>query len=299
MSSPVPAPGEPAADVAAVVLAWNQAEVTRECVEAIACLVGHVYVVDNNSQPQQAALLAELVSDRVSVLANTENLGYAGGCNVGIEAAMRLGAASILVMNNDAFPGRNGVRGLAERLEENPKAGAVGPAMVHYATGELLHLACDVDPKSGRTLWRDRGTPLDDLGVEPVPTGYISGEAMLVRREAIEDIGAFDPRYFCYYEDVDWSVRARCAGWELEVLPTVVWSHMVGSSATAMTSVLYISRNRVLFLRRALRRSRLAAALGSAPGTARTCISLAIRGHVGIAIRGALGGWLAGCMAQT
>ena len=218
--------------VAAVVLNWNQAELTTESVGAVRGQVDHVFVVDNDSRPTDRELLARLVDSDTTLVVNPRNLGYAGGSNEGVFAAVRASFDAILIMNNDAFPDPGSIRALRDRLAVAPTVAAVGPAVVERHTRRVLHADCSLDPDTGRAEWARTGAQLESLGTDPLATGYISGEAMLVRREAVEQIGMFDPRYFCYYEDVDWGIRAARAGWRLEVVPTAIFEHVGGATSS-------------------------------------------------------------------
>src|SRR3989442_1046510 len=89
--------------VAAVILNWNQAELTVQCIECVRRQVDHVYVVDNDSHPSDRAVLEEMADDRSTLLVNPVNGGYAAGCNRGVSAAVKARFTYVLIMNNDAF----------------------------------------------------------------------------------------------------------------------------------------------------------------------------------------------------
>jgi hypothetical protein len=127
-----------------------------------------------------------------------------------------------------------------------------------------------------------------------MPTGYLSGEVMLVRSAVIEKIKMFDERYFCYYEDVDWSIRARKAGWALEVVPQSIFEHIVSASSVGQIGAYFRARNLPLMLRLAFGRTRLAALVLAAPAELVAFGVLLRRRQLALAFRGVVGGWLAG-----
>jgi GT2 family glycosyltransferase len=290
----VPAPAPVLGSVAAVILNWNQACLTLECVASVRSEVDHVYVVDNGSDPRDRALLSGLKDDRTTLIVNHENLGYAGGCNIGVEGALVAGFKAVLVMNNDAFPDPGSVRLLADRLDTAPWVGAVGPTVVQRHTRKVLHAWCSLDERTGRARWSETGAEYETLGIMPVPTGYLSGEAMLIRSEVIRKVGMFEPRYFCYYEDVDWSIRASRAGWRLEVVPQAVFEHVVGATSAGNIGNYYRARNLPLMLRTTCGRGRPAAFILSLPTELLWFGALLRRRRSALAFRGVLGGWLAG-----
>lgn len=287
-----------AATVAAVIPNWNQAELTRRCVAALHPQVDQIFVVDNHSEPEDIARLHTLARDGLTIISSGRNGGYAAGCNLGVEAAIRTGVDTVLVMNNDAFPDPGSVRVLRERLEMDRGLAAVGPAVVRCGTREVLHAACRLDLPWGRSRWPDRGATLDALDSTPVETDYLSGEAMLIRAAAVRDIAMFDERYFCYYEDVDWSLRARRSGWKLEVCPAAVFEHVLGGSDAGHVGVYLRARNLPLFLRVACGRRRAMALLLSAPAEMLAFASLLRRRRVDLAFRAVIGGWLSGVVMR-
>jgi GT2 family glycosyltransferase len=288
------APPRAKSDIAAVVLNWNQAQLTLQSVASVRTQVDHVYVVDNGSRPSDRAQLYDGVDDNTTIIASPTNVGYAAGCNRGVEAAMQAGYLAILIMNNDAFADPGSIRPLLARLEAAPSVGAVGPVVVRHATRKVLHAACTLDLRFGRAGWLQYEASLDTLDKAPVATEYLSGEAMLIRSEVIESIEMFDERYFCYSEDADWSLRARRAGWTLEVIPESVFEHMVSVTSAGLAGAYYRARNVPLFLRLATGRTRLAALFLALPAELISFAALVRHGHIVIAFRGVVVGWLVG-----
>jgi GT2 family glycosyltransferase len=285
--------------VAAVILNWNQAEMTRECVASVLPQVDHIYVVDNGSHASDRELLHGLDDEKTTVLVNATNLGYAGGCNRGVFAAVDAGFDAVLIMNNDAFPDPGSIAPLLARLEADPGLAAVGPVVVQRGTREVLHAACALEIRTGRARWLQRGTPLAELGHRPIPTAYLSGEVILVRSGVVRSLGMFDERYFCYYEDVEWGLRARRAGLRLEVVPDGVFEHVVGGTSAGLVGMYYRARNLPLFLRIALGRTRLASLAISAPVELLFVISLARRRRFSLIVLGVLRGWMAGVALRS
>lgn len=284
---------------AAVILNWNQAQLTLRSVASVRTQVDHMYIVDNGSNPSDRAQLQDGVDDDTTIIVNSTNAGYAAGCNRGVDAAMQAGFAAILIMNNDAFADAGSIRPLLARLAAAPSVGAVGPVVVRYGTRKVLHAACSLSLRSGRGRWLQYEASLETLDKAPVVTEYLSGEAMLIRSEVIKSVKMFDERYFCYSEDADWSLRARRAGWTLEVVPESVFEHMVSVSSAGLTGAYYRARNVPLFLRLATGRTRLSALILALPAEFMSFAVLVRHGHIVIAFRGVVAGWLIGVMMRV
>lgn len=245
--------------VVSVVLNWNGGPDTAECLRSLARLEGvdhEPIVVDNGSTDRSVELLRREFPN-LRIVETGANLGFAGGVNRGIAAALALGAEFIWLLNNDATIAPDALAALVAVLQERPDAGfacskillADRPDVLWYAggtcetpTGFMLHHG------QGET---DRGQ-YDHVG----DLESACGCSLLVRRRTVEAIGPMPEEYFLYWEDVAWSAKARAAGWTIAFAPdSRVW-HKVGASlASSATSgellrARYLMRNRILFHRR-------------------------------------------------
>lgn len=212
-----------------------------------------IVVVDNGSERDEAAQLRERYPD-VTVLRSEENLGFAGGNNLGIAAAT---GAYLLFLNNDTEVGDDTLHHLCQTLDEDPSIGAVCPKIRFFAPPRNIQFAgyTPLTPVTLRNALIGFGCP-DDGGFDtPHETPYAHGAAMMVRREAVERAGRMPEEYFLYYEELDWSVRIREAGYRIAYDPRCTVFHKE-SATTGQASPLrtyYLTRNRLLFARRNLR----------------------------------------------
>jgi len=222
--------------VGIVILNWNRPLDTIACLESLTATTyenRHVIVVDNGStdgSPQQ--ILAAVPG--VELLVNSRNLGFAAGANVGIAQALKLGAKYVLLLNNDTVVAPDFLEPLVAICEGDPYVGIVGPKVYYYGTLQIF--SNGGWPRRALPLVVRLVTPLGredpaDLGPElPQEVGYIWGQAMLIRREVLEQIGLFDPDFFMYYEDCDFCFRASQAGFRLFYVPrSRIW-HKIGRS---------------------------------------------------------------------
>lgn len=209
--------------VAIVVVNWNRPLDTIECLESLSHITYGNYtvtLVDNGSDDGSPKQIRVAVPS-VEVLVNPSNLGFAAGINVGIARALELDAAYVLLLNNDTVVNPDFLEPLVAICEEDHQVGVVGPTVYCFGTRRLF--------SSGG--WPRRFLPLLVRQVRPMvheedgPSGfpqeiaYVWGQAMLIRGEVFERIGVFDPRFFMYYEDCDFCLRASQAGFRVFYVP--------------------------------------------------------------------------------
>ena len=211
-----------------------------------------VIVVDNASLNDEASLIAQRYP-QVKVIRSPKNLGFAGGNNLGIRAAH---GKYLFFLNNDTLlrPQTSDLRPLIARLESSEKIGAVCPKIRFSWDDNPIQFA-GYTPLSRITMRnRSIGFGEADQGQydTPHPTPYAHGAAMMVKREVIEKAGLMPECYFLYYEELDWSLMIRRAGYDIWYEPATTVFHKE-SQATGQHSPLrtyYITRNRLLFVQR-------------------------------------------------
>ena len=209
-------------------------------------------VVDNGSKADEASMLKHQFPN-IKVIRSDRNLGFAGGNNLGIKDAA---ANFLLFINNDTYVKDNSFIHLVERMKKESVLGGISPKIL-FADQEKLIQFAGYTPLSPVTL-RNRliGFKEQDSGQydHPISTPYLHGAAMLIRREAIEKVGGMPEIYFLYYEELDWSVQLRRAGYRLEYNPSAVVYHKESSSVgqESPLKAFYMTRNRLLFAKRNL-----------------------------------------------
>ena len=216
-----------------------------------------VIVVDNASKEDEATIIEQRYP-QVKVIRSKENLGFAGGNNLCIQAAH---GKYLFFLNNDTLLRckKEDVRckmfqPLIDRLESSPKIGMVSPK-IRFSWGANPIQYAGYTPLSKITL-RNRaigcGEPDHGQYDTAHPTPYAHGAAMMVKREVIEKAGLMPECYFLYYEELDWSMMMRRAGYDIWYEPAMTVYHKE-SQTTGQQSPLrtyYITRNRLLFVKR-------------------------------------------------
>jgi GT2 family glycosyltransferase len=223
----------------AVVLAFNQLEYTRECLRSLQGLdpaPDVVLLVDNGSTDGTTdRVRAEF--PHVEVLALEENRYFAGGVNAGLDRALAAGAGSVLLLNNDLVMESGALGILRASLESDPRRGAVSPKLFYYEPPDRIWFAGGIVSR-GSGLVRHRGVNRKDDAFRdgPLALDYVSGAAVLLSRAALQKTGLLDPDYIIYVEDVDWSARARAAGFTLWYEPSARgWHHVSVTSGGGLT----------------------------------------------------------------
>jgi GT2 family glycosyltransferase len=196
-----------------------------------------VLIVDNGSPGPSAA-------DHLRL---PENRGFAGGMNAGIDRLRAEGCDRFLLLNSDAVLERGCLRALAAALDD-PTRGAAGPVILREADGRIESRGVRVDLGSGRVRLEGHGEPADDrTGIVPVEA--LSGAVMMLSRAALEAVGPLDEDYFFSFEEIDWCVRARRAGFGLAVVLDAHARH-AGSQTIGRRSpdrLYYAARNHLRF----------------------------------------------------
>ena len=227
-----------ASSVAVILLNWNGYQDTYECLKSLETLSYpnfHVFLVDNDSSDDSfTKLKKDQESGKFNVgltcIQSGGNLGCAGGNNVGIKRAYEQGFDYYWMLNNDTYVDPDALSTLVEVIENDKKVGIVG-SKIYYADTKLLWFAGgSVNPYIGTS--KMIGIEEEDKGQydEQKEVDFIVGCSMLFSREVIESIGYLEEDYFIYYEDTDWNLRAKKAGWKIVYVPTSIIYHKESSS---------------------------------------------------------------------
>lgn len=229
------------------VLTWNGHDLARACLESLRSLDEWpvpVVVVDNGSREPEGQRLAEAFGPPVTSIRLASNAAVAGGYNAAIRWAAEHGATHVLLLNNDTL-----VRdtGLLSKLVSAAGAGvaAAGPIML-TADGRPYSAGGQLDWTTGQPNHAPDPVVLD----RPYPVEWLDGPCMLLSLEAVRRIGGLDPVFVSYWEDVDWCVRARHAGFQCVVEPRASIVHLGGGTIGAAEAHSYHLRNGLLFMRR-------------------------------------------------
>lgn len=259
VSSPVRDP-----DLSVVIVSWNTRELLLQCLVSVRAeqrrseLDLEIIVVDNASTDGSAEAVRAADSD-VVVLAQSENLGFAAANNLGIEHAR---GNALLILNPDTELQPESLGRLWRTLVASEHIGLVSPVLLNtdgsfqtagFQFPGLVQTFLDLYPLHPRLMGSqingryDRGD-----GRSPFRIDHPLGACMLVRREIVDTVGAFDPGYFVYSEEIDWCRRMSDAGWTILCAPSATVIHHGGQSTSQapdrMQAQLHRSRARYFLL---------------------------------------------------
>jgi GT2 family glycosyltransferase len=211
-----------------IVLNFNGKNTLAACLSSIYqsdYLNFEVVVVDNDSRDGSLEQARESFS-RAHFIKNSVNMGFSRGNNVGIRLALEKFADYVFILNNDTLIEKTTLSSLANTLEAFPSAGIASP-VIFTADSKHIWFA------GGLIYWQKMKTDhlYQEKSDKPYSTEYISGCAMFVRKDVFKKIGLFDERFFLYYEDADFSVRAKKAGIDLLMVPSAHIEHLEQSNA--------------------------------------------------------------------
>lgn len=224
-----------------IIVNWNTCALLAECIAAVeretASIPHDIWVVDNGSSDGSVAMVRRDFP-HVRLIESSVNLGFARANNL---AMQRSAGRYLLLLNTDALVQPGSVQALLQVAEAAPQAGIVGAHLLNPdGTFQASHTCFPtlwqeflILSTLGRRLvrpWYPSHGPEETEGPQRVE--YVEGACMLVRREALAEVGGLDEGYFMYAEEVDWCKRMRMAGWEVWYTPAAKVVH-IGSASSA------------------------------------------------------------------
>jgi GT2 family glycosyltransferase len=251
------ASGTKPARAVAIVLNWNGREVLAAALSSLLAQQQppvHIIVVDNASTDGSPECIFRDFP-QVQLIRNSSNLGYAGGCNMGIAEAAKYQPDYVLLINNDVVVERDLLEQLIQEAERDPQIGILAPAVKRMDAPELL------DSAYGRIRFHhvivDRLGESEPAGrsfVQAMDVDCVFGAVLLVRYELFSKVGDFDADFWMFLEEVEFCFRARQAGFRIRYFPrTTAYHH--GGHSTLKSGInelrtYLVRRNSVLFMKK-------------------------------------------------
>lgn len=257
--------------VAIILLNWNGATDTIECLESLKNVNYpdyDIYLVDNNSRKESIDELTSYIqndgfysSETIAVnqldtyrknlntnllfILNDNNAGFAGGNNVALRYIMNNNLSEyVMLLNNDTVVSSDFINGLIDKVKQSDENGFVGINTYYYDNNkqiqtvggglvDLVHGECSAITSSG----------IDEFD-------FITGSCVLMPLHVLREVGLMDESYFMYWEDVDWSTRTRNKGYKLRVADYGYIYHKEGASIHSMRRIYYHTRNRIKYMKK-------------------------------------------------
>lgn len=239
--------------VGVILLNWNSLIDTCEC---IASILGandpgiFIYVVDNASRNNEADIIAQKFS-AITVLKQTENLGFCKGNNVGIQRALDDGMQYILVLNNDTLVPAGAIETMVKEFKNIKGTGALSPVILEYpATDRVWFAKAKWDTSRAQFNMNPDKNNYEELkGKQPWKSEFACGCCMLSSAEVIQKVGLLDERYFAYYDEADWCKRLERNGYSSDVTAATFIYHKVSRTTPSLVSTYLMARNRKLWMK--------------------------------------------------
>lgn len=239
-------------NLATIVLNWNNKEDTKRCLQSLQGISTDVIIVDNGSTDGSQELFREEFPDHV-LLETGHNLGYAGGNNVGLSYALKQKYEYVFILNNDTVVDSHIIGAFLDGFEKYPDAGILGgkilmmdePNKLDHFGGNWNNRKMEFDFYG----WRENDNGQFETSVE---LDYVCGAGVMIKREVLEKVGLFDPRFFLFWEEADFCFRARKAGYEVRTCPEAKLWHKVSASFVGGKphASYFAHRNRLLWIER-------------------------------------------------
>jgi GT2 family glycosyltransferase len=238
--------------VISVVLNSNRRQDTLECLASLAKTTysNHKVIVLDNHSVDGSVEAIRLAYPQVQSIELQDNLGYAGNNNVGIRAALDQGADWVFVLNEDTVLAPDCITHLVAVSESDSRIGMVGPMVYHYDEPDVIQSAGGLLGPYWESIHIAKNEVDTGQVNEPHLVEWISGCGLMIRRDTVEQVGLIDVRYFYYWEETEWCLRAGKVGWRIMHVPAArMWHKGVQRNYSPKPSVTYYStRNHLLTL---------------------------------------------------
>jgi GT2 family glycosyltransferase len=209
-------------------------------------------VIDNSSTDGSESILRGRFSD-IEFIQTNENLGFAGGNNVGIRYALERGADYVWLLNNDTVVDPEALSELVKVADESEKTAIVGSKIFFYDKPQKIWFAGGLWKKNKLFAYH-RGEGETDFGQYDAicEVDYITGCSLLIKSSVIKKVGMMDERYFLYWEEVDWNAAAYERGYHILYVPSSLVWHKVCSSTKIYSHIQtrYSIRNALYFFKK-------------------------------------------------
>jgi len=233
-------------DLTTIIVSYNTADLLPKCIaylrDALVEISGEIIIVDNASKDESVSLLKSDYSG-CELIFNTANVGFGRANN---QCIPFIHGRYVLLLNTDAFVSKDTIKKTIQYMDEHSECGILGVKLLGEE-GELQP-SCRYFPTPWSAFLTGTGLQrffkgvqhVDEMGWahdKPRQCDWVPGCYYLMRRELVDEVGLFDPRFFLYYEEVDHCFAAKKAGWEVHFLPDTSVIHIGGVSAQSEGSL--------------------------------------------------------------
>jgi hypothetical protein len=231
--------------LAIIIITYNSENTIEKCLKSIQTqnFPGKTIVIDNNSTDRTWKKLTRLNIVKVK---NSTNTGFAKSVNQGIKLAIKnFKPSHFFILNPDAYLDKNCLKKIFQTLptgrqvsQKNPEIGLITPKIKDAKTKKTIFT-------KGQINWLKMST--SHSSAKNAREDYLTGCCLLIKKAVLDKIGGFDERFFLYYEDADFSLRAKKAGFKIETVDDAICYHNESSSSDSKTKTYYLVKSGLIF----------------------------------------------------
>lgn len=244
--------------VSIIILNWNGKNDTLECLDSLRHLTypnHEIIIVDNGSTDDSVEFFKNASWERVKIIENKENLGFAEGNNIGIRRALESSSDYILLLNNDTIVDPTFLEKLIEVGESDNDIGILSPIIYYYREREKIQYSGEKI-----NLYTGKISGIHPNNKKVIHSDTICGASMLIKKETIKKIGCLPTEYFMLWEDIDYSLKAKRNNIKnVYVVNSKIWhkgSVSIGNISSPFR-IKYSMRNRIIFWKKYANKSQL------------------------------------------
>lgn len=231
-----------------VILNYNGQAVLHNCLRSVFKIDYpnfEVIVVDNDSR-DESFVSARACFSKARFIKNEVNLGFAAGNNVGIRFALEKMADFVLLLNNDTEIEPSIIKNLLVAFDSDKQIGIASPVILHHRTHHIWFAGGVLNWPLMKThhLTKIQNT------YQHYDTGFVSGCAMMIKKEVFKKSGLLDEDFFLYWEDADFSLRAQRAGFKTVVIPQKMVYHFEQSEDHKLNKIYWLVLSGLLFFQK-------------------------------------------------
>ncbi len=242
--------------ISCIILNWNGKQYLKDCLDSVLSSSYKnlkVIVVDNASTDGSSEFIKNNYK-KVVVIENKTNLGWTGGNNKGIKYALGKKTDFIFILNNDTQIDKKCIEELAKEIDEKDEIGIVGPKIFLKVNGKKTNRISFAGGKFKPNRYfgvHIGNNKLDSKAYGKVKqTEFVTGAAIMIKNEVFKKVGLFDDKYFIYYDEADFCMRARKKGYKIFYVPTAHVYHDFSGTVELNSPFqnYYTTRNHYLFV---------------------------------------------------
>lgn len=239
-----------------IILSWNNYEDIKSCIDSIKnskILPEKIVIVDNNSTDGSIEIICKDYANEnmIHIIRNQENYGFAKGVNIGINYALEEDAEYIFLLNDDAILAPDCFNELLSAINFSSDIGLSTPRIFYANSHRIWQGASYFSFLKAGVISVEKNKLIQDCSSEQRIVSCATGCALLIRREVIESIGLFDSNFFFYFEDLDFTLRAKDAAFKITYVPSAKVYHKLEDISKDRTSafVMYnLAKNNLIFI---------------------------------------------------